>query len=151
MRRWMKGVAAVEFGILLIPLVTLAFGVTEFGRAIYTYNTLLKSTRDAARYLTSQTPGDPNEHAVAKCMAVFGNPNCTAPALATGLTTSMIETCDRVIACNGVTTTLTPPGSGTVNLVVVRITGYQFDPIVTYVMQQSITFNNIAASMRGQL
>lgn len=150
MRRWMKGVAAVEFGILLIPLVTLAFGVTEFGRAIYTYNTLLKSTRDAARYLTSQTPGDTSEHDIAKCMAVFGNRSCSGSALATGLTTAMIETCDRVVACNGVTTTLTT-GTGTVNLVVVRITGYQFDPFVNFVMQQSLTFNNIAASMRGQL
>lgn len=49
-----RGVAAVEFGILLIPLVLLAFGITEYGRAMYQYNALGKSVRSAARYLSQE-------------------------------------------------------------------------------------------------
>ncbi|WP_305074171.1 TadE/TadG family type IV pilus assembly protein [Propionivibrio sp.] len=151
MQKLEKGVAAVEFGILLIPLVVLAFGITEFGRAIYTYNTLTKSVRDAARYLTTQTPGDANEHTTAKCMAVYGKPSCdnTDTPLAPGLNLGMVETCDQVLSCNGVTTSLTT-GSGTINLVVVRIHGYPYNSIVEFVMPD-ITFGNISTSMRGQL
>ncbi|WP_153108956.1 TadE/TadG family type IV pilus assembly protein [Propionivibrio limicola] len=149
MRKLMKGVAAVEFGILLIPLVILVFGITEYGRAIYTYNTLTKSVRDAARYLTSQTPGDTNEHATAKCMAAFGNPDCSGSPLAPGLTTGMVQTCDRILTCGGVTTSLST-GSGTINLVVVRIQGYPYDSFVEFVMPD-ITFEAISTSMRGQL
>lgn len=144
-----RGVAAVELGFLLVPLVLLAFGITEYGRAIYTYNTLVKSVRDAARHLTSQTPGDANAHADAACMAAFGNPGCTAPALAPGLTTAMVQTCDAVRTCAGIDTA-TATGSGTINLVVVRITGYPFDSMVEFVMPD-IAFNNIAVTMRSQL
>ena len=148
--RWrIRGVAAVEFAFMLIPLVTLTFGITEFGRAIYSYNTLVKSVRDAARYLTSQTPGDTVEHAVAKCMAVHGNPDCTGSALAPGLTTAMVQTCDYVLTCAGVGTSVTT-GSGTINLVVVRINGYPYNSLVEFVMQD-MTFNNIGVTMRAQL
>jgi Flp pilus assembly protein TadG len=149
MQKLAKGVAAVEFGILLIPLVILAFGITEYGRAIYTYNTLTKSVRDAARHLTSQTPGDAAEHAIAKCMAVYGNRDCEGSPLAPGLNVDMVDTCDRITSCTGVTTSLTT-GSGTINLVVVRIHGYPYDSIVEFVMPD-ITFGNISTSMRGQL
>lgn len=146
MRRRMRGAIAVELGIVMIPLVTLAFGITEYGRAIYSYNTLAKSVRDAARYLTSQTPGDPAAHAEAQCMAAFGNADCTAPPLAPGLTAAMVQTCDAVLTCPGVTTSITT-GSGTINLVAVRITGYPYDSVVEFVMPD-MTFNNIAVYMR---
>lgn len=149
MRRYMRGVAAVEFGILLIPMVLLAFGITEFGRAIYSYNTLAKAVRDAARYMTSRTPGDPTEHAIAKCMAVHGSPDCGGPALAPGLDTSMVRTCDAILACSGVTSTILT-GTGTINTVTVMITGYPYNSFVEYVMPD-ITFGNIAVTMRSQL
>lgn len=149
MRRHMRGVAAVEFGILLIPLVMLAFGITEFGRAIYSYNTLAKSVRNAARYMTSKTPGDPSEHAAAKCLAVFGSPTCSGPVLAPGLNTSMVQTCDTILPCSGVTNTILT-GTGTINTVTVMITGYPYNSFVEYVMPD-ITFGDIAVTMRSQL
>lgn len=149
LRSRIKGAVAVEFGILLIPLVTLAFGITEYGRAIYSYNTLAKSVRDAARYLTSHTPGDAVAHSDAQCMAAFGNPDCVGPALAPGLTKAMVQTCDAVLTCGGVTTSVTT-GSGTINLVAVRIAGYPYNSVVEFVMPD-ITFNNISVLMRSQL
>jgi Flp pilus assembly protein TadG len=149
MRRYMRGVAAVELGILLIPLVMLAFGITEFGRAIYSYNTLTKTVRDAARYLTSKAPGDPAEHAIARCMAVHGSPDCSGPALAPGLTDAMVQTCDAILTCSGVTNSVLT-GTGTINTVTVRVTGYPYDSFVEYVMPD-IAFNNIATTMRSQL
>ena len=51
-----KGTAIVEFALVLPFLLLLTFITTEFGRAIWQYNTLAKSVRDAARYLSLQTP-----------------------------------------------------------------------------------------------
>ncbi|CAI08213.1 hypothetical protein, similarity to Flp pilus assembly protein TadG [Aromatoleum aromaticum EbN1] len=147
--RHMRGVVAVEFAFLLIPLVMLGFGITEFGRAIYSYNTLAKAVRDAARHLTAKTPGDPVEHAIAKCMAVHGNPDCNGPALAPDLKTSMVQTCDTILSCPGVENTVTT-GTGMINTVTVRISGYPYNSVVEYVMPD-ITFNNIAVTMRSQL
>lgn len=149
MRRYMHGVAAVEFAFLVIPLVILAFGISEVGRAIYSYNTLVKSVRDAARYLTSKEPGLASHHTVAKCMVVHGSADCSTstPALAPGLTTSMVEVCDSVLTCDGVTNTLLT-GTGTIRTVTVRISDYPYNSVVEFVMPD-ITFNNISTTMRS--
>ena len=34
----LRGVAAVELALTMVPLLILTFGVTEYGRAIFTYN-----------------------------------------------------------------------------------------------------------------
>lgn len=144
----LRGVAAVEMGILLLPLVTLAFGASEIGRAIYTYNTLDKTVRDAARYMSQHGSGDPVIQAEAKCLAVYGNTDCIAPALAPGLTVSQVSVCDPV-ACPathlGVAT-----GSGSVNLVQVSISQYNFVSVVTFVFP-SLSFNTISSTLRAQL
>lgn len=48
-----SGVAAVEFAILLIPLLLIVAGIIEFGRAFWYYDALVKSTRDGARFLSN--------------------------------------------------------------------------------------------------
>jgi len=40
--RAQRGVAAIEFALVLLPMLLLAFGVVEYGRAIYQYNTLAR-------------------------------------------------------------------------------------------------------------
>ena len=50
------GAAIVEFALTLPLLLLLTMITTEFGRAIYQYNTIVKSVRGAARYLALQTP-----------------------------------------------------------------------------------------------
>lgn len=46
------GVAAVEFALVIIPLLLIVAGIVEFGRTFWYYNALAKSTRDAARYVS---------------------------------------------------------------------------------------------------
>src|SRR5450830_1392696 len=48
-----RGAAAVEFALLLIPLLMIVTGIIEFGRAFWYYDALAKSTRDGARYLSN--------------------------------------------------------------------------------------------------
>ena len=93
-----RGVAAIEMAILLVPLMTVTFGATEIGRAIYTYNTLDKAVRDAARYVSQHGSGDTVIQANATCLAIKGNLGCTGAALAPGLTASNVTLCDP-IAC----------------------------------------------------
>ena len=68
-----RGVAAVEFALLLTPLILLVFGTTELGRAIYSYDTLDKTVRDAARHLSQHGPGDATAAAEARCLAAYGS------------------------------------------------------------------------------
>lgn len=48
-----RGVAVVEFAIVVFVLLLLFAGVVEFGRAFMYYDALSKGTRNAARYLAT--------------------------------------------------------------------------------------------------
>ncbi len=39
--RWQGGAVAVEFALLVIPMLVMVFGITEFGRAMYQYLSLI--------------------------------------------------------------------------------------------------------------
>ncbi|WP_043344371.1 TadE/TadG family type IV pilus assembly protein [Cupriavidus basilensis] len=158
-----RGVAAVEFGILLVPMLLMVCGVAEFGRAIYQFDTLTKGTRSAARYLSQFSPLDISyPTGPAKCLAVYGNTSCSGSALSTGLTTSMVVICDRVDAsgCPGMSfadvstydnSAGTGTPAGTINLVTVKITGYTYSPIQTFINASGLTFTDIATVMRQVL
>ena len=140
-----QGVAAVEMALVLIPLVTLLFGITEFGRALYQYNTLAKATRDGARYLSAQGPGDAAEIGKAQCLVVYGNDACNGSPLVPGLTTAQVTVCDAT-SCPS-TNASQATGSGVINLVTVTVTGFAFSSAVPFVVP-NITFNNISTTMR---
>jgi Flp pilus assembly protein TadG len=143
-----RGVAAVEFGIVLIPLVLLAFGITELGRAFFQYNTLAKATRDAARFLSQQGPGDPVDVTKAQNLVVYGNATGTGTPLVPGLAAANESVCDSV-SCPS-THAAQPTGSGVVNLVTVTVTGFAFTSFVPFVVP-SLTFNDISTTMRQVL
>jgi Flp pilus assembly protein TadG len=147
-RRRARGVAAVEFALVLPVLIALAFGATELGRAIYTYNALDKTVRDAARHLSQHGPADTAIQAEATCLAVYGNADCSGTAVAPGLTSSMVVLCDAV-SCPS-THLSQATGAGVMNLVSVSIQGYEFFSAVTYVIPD-LDFNQITALLRAQL
>lgn len=164
-----RGAIAVEFAIVLLPLVLLVTGVAEFGRAIYQYEALTKAARNATRYLSTYLPSDPAYPlAQAQCLAVYGTTTCgtTGTELAPGLSTSMVIVCDALhtTQCSdasdpaqfaNVSTYDTDNGaadpasqSGSINLVEVKIKGYPFQPIPVFPGLPSITFGNIINVMR---
>ena len=53
------GAIAVEFALVLLPMLILCFGITELGRSLYLYNGLVKATRGAARHLSQQNLASP--------------------------------------------------------------------------------------------
>jgi len=91
-----RGLALVEFSLTIGVLLAIVFGITEFGRAIYQYNTLAKAARDAVRYLSTKAPGDAAAIAEARCMAVYGSPSCSGSPLVPGLAPGMVAICDAV-------------------------------------------------------
>lgn len=148
-----RGVAAVEFALLMPLLVAMVFGTTELGRAVYTYNTLAKTVRDAARHLSQHGPGDPAVAAEAQCLAVYGSITCGGTPVAPGLSTSAIVVCDATTcAASHASQPIDPTGAvgGVMNLVSVTVQGYAYSSFVNFVVP-SMSFNDITATMRGQL
>ncbi len=150
--RFARGVAAVEAALLLIPLAILALGIAEAGRALYQYNTIVKSTRDAVRYLTTVQPGTGFD--TARCLAVYGTPACGTTPLVEGLTTAQVAVCDST-NCAATHRDVPAVGNGTqatgvMNLVTVTVSGYTFQPFVPLPLP-AMTFGPIANTMRQAL
>lgn len=137
-----RGVAAVEFALILPFLLILSFLTTEFGRALYQYNSMAKAVRDGARYLSVQTPGT---HLTESAnLIVYGNTQGTGNPLIAGLTTAHVQT--PVWSTAG-----TDP---VINTVTVRISGFQFDAMFSGffgINFPPITFSDITATMRSHL
>lgn len=125
-----SGVAAVEMALLLGPLLLLALGVTELGRAVYQYNTLTKAVRDGARYLSQYEPGNAARADAARSLVVCGATVCgsgTAP-LVPGMSIAYVQVRDR-LSDPGLYN-LQSTGRGTLNLVRVEVSGFTFRSLV---------------------
>lgn len=136
-----SGVAIVEFALVLPLLVLMSMVAVEFGRAMYTYNALAKSVRDASRYLSFQLP---NTHmAEARSLVLRGTTTGDGPALVEGLTDAHVPdpVWQPVAGSNPPITTVT-----------VQVTGYTFQSMFTQVFGYTfgpMTFSDIRATMRS--
>lgn len=146
-RQRQSGVAAVELGLLLVVLIPLVFGISEYGRAMYQYNTIGKSVRAGARYLSQYEAGDTIAIGRAKCLVTYGNIGCNGTELVPGLNTSLIQVWDvtnrssmrKPITANGVTV-------GVTNLVQVTVANYDFLSVVPLIVRP-FKFDNISVTM----
>lgn len=134
--RQQRGVATVEFAIIAMLLFTLLFGIIEFGRMLYVFNTVQEVTRRAAREAVVRWTDTASQDA-AKNLALFGGVSLPAGAeiadsnitieylTASGGTPSPLPTSasDNIAAC------LTGP-AGCIALVRVSITGATYAPMV---------------------
>lgn len=143
-KSFQRGVAAVEAALLVIPLVILAFGIVDGGRAFYQYNTLVKSTRDAVRYLSTVAPGTGD--ATATCLTVAGTPCPAALPLVEGLDASNVSISRTTVPSVGNGGTAT----GVVSLVEVRVSGFRYVSIVGLSFPSTV-FRPISATMRAAL
>jgi Flp pilus assembly protein TadG len=140
--RIQSGVALIEFALILPFLLLLSITAFEMGRAIWQYNTLTKSVRDAARYLSLQTPG--TKMTQAKNLVVYGNVAGTGTPLAAGLTTSHVPN----------PTWQTAGTAPVINTVRITVSGYQFTPMFASAFGMPfgvLTYSDISATMRAYL
>lgn len=145
MNKRQTGAAAVEFALVLPFLLLLTFITTEFGRAIWEYNILAKSVRDAARYLSVQTPG--TKISEARSLMVYGNLTNTGTPVALGLSLANVPS-------PGCCTWQTAGANPVINTVTVRITGYTFNSIFSTVFGLrfgAVPYPPITATMRAEL
>ena len=137
-----RGAALIEFALLTPLLLTMSLMTTELGRALYEYNLVVKSTRDAVRYLSMQAQ---NTHATqAANLIVYGNLAGTGTPLARGLSLASVQ-------APVWQTTGTGP---LINTVTVRVSNYQFQPLVNSVFGLTLgpfTFSDITATMRAPI
>lgn len=140
-----SGAVLVELALLLVPLLVLVFGITEFGRAVYQYNALAKSVRDGARYLSQYAPGDAARIREAQSMVVCGLTDCSnAGPLVPGMRLSYVRVFDRVSDPDDYD--LQSTGRGTLNLVRVEVSGFTFRSVApAFVPDQA--FGPIQATM----
>lgn len=135
-----KGAAITEFALVLPFLLILTFITTEFGRALYEYNTLTKAVRSAARYLSVRSPQ--SNITQAKNLVVYGNTTGNGNPLIAGLTVSNVP--DPVWSSSG--------SFPVVNTVTVSVTNYGFKSIVPGAFGfgfGNLTFSPIRATMRS--
>ena len=144
-----KGVALIELALILPLLLLLTFITTEFGRAMFEYNAITKSTRDAVRYLTFQTPG--TRITEARNLIVYGNPGGTGNPLVRGLTLANVP---AATCCTWQLTGTNP----VINTVTVRVTNYTYHSLFASVFgvafgnaNGDISFSTITATMRAAI
>lgn len=145
------GLASIELVLLIPLLVLLAFGITEGGRAVYQYDTIAKSVRDAARYLSTLPPGQ--GHSTARCLALYGNTSCSGALLLPGLSSATFQVKDASNDSSYMGVPSTGNGgasTGQINLVRVRISGYVFDSLIPGYFPD-VTFGPIDVTMRQLL
>jgi Flp pilus assembly protein TadG len=95
-----RGAAAVEFALILPLLVTLVFGITEFGRAYFVQTTLSAAARDGVRVMALQ-----NDQVAARA-------SVKASASSLSLTDTQISVTPVTCAVSG----LTPAATATVTI-----------------------------------
>ena len=149
MKTKQNGVAMVEFALILPLLLLLTFITTEFGRAMYQYNTITKSVRDGARYLSTKTPY--TKQIEARNLIIYGNLTGTGSPLVLGLTVSNVPLPQNI-------TWQTTGFNPVINTVTVTVSGYKFTPLFGSVFGTAfadangqIAFSNISATMRSPI
>ena len=140
-----RGVAIIEFALILVLLIVLLMGVWNFGRAIYAYDGLVKGVRAAVRYVsTLNVPEDPSRlESVLKTLISCGEffkvsppPDCIEVIENSKNSIAVeIKKYDSILA--GVNT----------NLVEVTVTGYQFEFTIPFIPLGKIEFGPISATM----
>lgn len=140
-----RGVAAIEFALLAMLLLTLMLGAAELGRALYQYNTVVKNTRSAVRYLSAYAPGNATAITAAKNLAVYGTTTPGSTPLVPGLSTGMVSVKDAI--SDSPNHALVDTTRGAIDLVSVTVSTLTFVPLASWVLP-TFTYAPISATMR---
>src|SRR5262245_29478999 len=119
-----KGQTLLEFALVTLIFFILLFGIIEFGRALWTWNTIVQATRAGARYAVVEAPTS-NDTPIKK-VVVYNDPNASSSS--TPVVPGLTET-------NVIVNYLNNDGSAASNknvadVIAVEVTGYQFSFLV---------------------
>ena len=128
MRNRVRGVTTVEFAIVGTIFFMALFGVIEFGRALYTLNTLSEVARRGARVAAVC----PVNHGAIARVALFNAPGETGPSrFVYGLEEENIEI--RYLSDRGEVIADPTANYSDIRFVRVAITGYQFTSLIPFI------------------
>lgn len=137
---------------------TLIFGIIEFGRMLYTHNSLADATRRGARYAVLH-PG--SEATAVKNEVVFGSNatfdtdgNPTSPPLIGGLTVDMVEVAYEGEDLDGDPDTAPSAFGSNLGTATVKINGYSFNlsiPVVGRSVPMGDYATTLSAESAGQI
>lgn len=155
------GVVFIELAIILPLLILLSLIVVEASKAISEYKTIVTQVRNAARYLTTKSPG--SNYLEASCMVKTGQPiyPCVDAPLLLGLNNTSV-TISVYDASNYPTThrsqkvvnNISSNNTVTINLVTVEVRGYQYQLSIgafgdgIFSNADTLEFSPISATMR---
>lgn len=139
-----RGFAIVELALVLLPLVLLLAATADLGRAFYTYNTLVKATRGAARHMALSDPFDATTQQEAKNLVLYGDVEKTDQPLVSDLSESMVSVCNTALCADHA---VALPGGIAVGLVSVRVTGYAYTSLFSALLPAKLAFSTINATM----
>jgi Flp pilus assembly protein TadG len=142
-----KGQAMVEMALVIFLLVILIFGMTEFGRAMYTKNTLTNAARAGAR-VAVVTPASSYPTLTATNVACNSNGSSTPNS-------TVYDAVCKGIAGGGIkANTSTPPPSAIVSIGILNPAGTsQTSPATGYTITVTVqsSFDPVLALMRNMI
>ena len=124
-----RGQALVEMALVGLLFLIVFFGIIEFSRALFTYNTIVQSTRAAARWAVVNVQSDTDAANIArtKNIVVYSDPDVSSgSAILSGLTTSLVDVSVQTMEADS-------QGRAVSQKVSVRVSNFQFQfllPIV---------------------
>src|SRR5262245_24449259 len=123
-----KGQTLLEFALVTLIFFILLFGIIEFGRALWTWNTIVQATRAGARYAVAETPTS-SDIEIKKVVA-SNDPNATSSStpVVPGLTETNVSV--RYLSYDGGTVATDVNSKRVADLIEVSVTGYQFSFLV---------------------
>lgn len=134
------GIVSIEFVLMMsFVFIPTTIGTLEIGRVFYQYNTITKSVRDGARYISLYSTTDPNYatyQTQAKNLVVYGITAGAVNPLVPGLTTQMVSISTASVA-----------SAGSIRLVTVNVAGFNLGYITNYFAGNN-AFNAISATMQ---
>jgi len=121
-----NGQALLEFAMVTLLFFVLVFGIIEFGRALWTWNTIVQATRAGARYAAVAIPSS-DDAEIMKVVA-YNDPNADASSkpVVPGLTEANVRVrylkSDGTIAAN----------KNVADLIEISVINYQFTFLVSF-------------------
>jgi Flp pilus assembly protein TadG len=124
-----QGQALLEFAAVTLLLFTLVFGIIEFGRALWTWNTIAQATRAGARYAAVEIPT--SDDAQIKKVVVYNDPNASSSStpVVPGLTEANVSV--RYLKFGSSAAAGDVNTKRVADLIEVSVVGYQFTFLVS--------------------
>jgi Flp pilus assembly protein TadG len=157
-RQGERGTSVAEFAMVALLFFTLIFGIIEFGRMLYTHNSLADATRRGARYAVLHPSADA---AKVKNVVVYGDKatydddgNPTSPPVVAGLTPSMVDVTYEGEDLDGDPDTAPTSFGSNLGQATVKIVGYSFSftvPVIGRAIPMGDYLTTLSAESAGEI